>query len=166
MTLSIEGSADASGNFTGVLMTPLPVSRIGGVRDRATVIEVMGFYLDNDFNSASATAATVHSFISTSALPIGSPTVSFAQMKANPTIVAYLQRNIPASSNGPVIEPNFFPLNDGAGHGVLIATDNIYLSYVVAGALASTPVAFIARMLYRFKEVGIAEYVGIVQSQQ
>lgn len=166
MTLSVEGVSDVNGNFTGILQTPLPVSRIGGVRDRATVIEVMGFYLDNDFNSQSSTAATVHSFISTSSLQIGNPSVSFAQIKADPTVIAYLQRNIPISSNGPVIEPNFFPLNDGAGHGLLVATDNIYLSYVVQGVLPSSPLAFIARMLYRFKEVGISEYVGIVQSQQ
>lgn len=166
MTLSVEGTSDTNGNFTGVLMTPLPVSRIGGNRDRATVIEVLGFYMDNDYNHATGVATNTHSFISTAALPVGSPTVSFEQLKATPTILSYLQRNVPTNINAPVIEPTFFPTNDGAGHGVLVATDNLYLSYVVQGAVPSTPVGFIARMVYRFKEVGIAEYVGIVQSQQ
>lgn len=63
-------------------------------------------------------------------------------------------------------------LTDGAGHGILIATDNIFL--VVQGLLTSYGAATTgaiqafaqADLIYRFKEVALAEYIGIVQSQQ
>jgi len=54
-------------------------------------------------------------------------------------------------------------LTDGAGHGVLIATDTIM------GQLQGTATYALnmrARILYRVKNVSILEYVGIVQSQQ
>ena len=62
-------------------------------------------------------------------------------------------------------------LTDGDGHGVLIATDQVT---VQARYNASEPTADIPnqqfniemKILYRFKQVGVLEYVGIVQSQQ
>jgi len=55
-------------------------------------------------------------------------------------------------------------LTDDAGHGILIATDNLYFligSSGMAGGLRG-----VVRLLYRFKRVTLIEYVGIVQSQQ
>lgn len=56
-------------------------------------------------------------------------------------------------------------LTDGAGHGVLVATDAIYLQIFTTG-VANTSETGRFRMLYRFKNVSLAEYIGIVQSQQ
>lgn len=55
-------------------------------------------------------------------------------------------------------------LTDGAGHGVLIATDSIYcnLQSVVTGILNDV----VVKIGYRWKEVALVEYIGIVQSQQ
>ena len=55
-------------------------------------------------------------------------------------------------------------LTDGAGHGILIATDNIYLQISSAGLAAARSVS--AKLLYRWKEIDLVEYIGIVQSQQ
>lgn len=55
-------------------------------------------------------------------------------------------------------------LTDEAGHGILVATDQIYL-YCLTTATAQTN-AGIARIEYRFKDVTLEEYIGIVQSQQ
>lgn len=54
-------------------------------------------------------------------------------------------------------------LTDGAGHGYLVATDSIFarLSSTLTGLTNTADV----RLLYRFKEVPLAEYIGIVQSQ-
>lgn len=63
-------------------------------------------------------------------------------------------------------------MTDGAGHGVLVATDNIYLtlqtalSSVIGSSVGGIQGFGEAAILYRFKEVGLAEYIGIVQSQQ
>lgn len=55
-------------------------------------------------------------------------------------------------------------LHDGAGHGFLVATDNVFLSLrSLATAVANTVVA---KIYYRFKEVSLQEYIGIVQGQQ
>jgi len=53
---------------------------------------------------------------------------------------------------------------DGAGHGFLIGTDSIFarLSSVATGI----PNVANIRLLYRWKSVPLAEYIGIVQSQQ
>lgn len=57
-------------------------------------------------------------------------------------------------------------VTDGAGHGLLVATDNIFLGFIQSEA--SVPIAgtFTCRILYRWKNVRLAEYIGIVQSQQ
>ena len=60
--------------------------------------------------------------------------------------------------------PIHVDLTDNAGNGMLVATDRI----VIYGANTSGTIAgtYVAKVLYRLKEVGIQEYVGIVQSQQ
>ena len=53
---------------------------------------------------------------------------------------------------------------DSAGHGLLVATDSLFFG---ATTLAFTGSAvFVAKVWYRFKEVALEEYIGIVQSQQ
>jgi hypothetical protein len=61
-------------------------------------------------------------------------------------------------------EPFVYELTDGAGHGVLIATDNIYFGCITAAFAAAG--TFAGKVLYRMKNVTLAEYIGIVQSQQ
>jgi hypothetical protein len=58
----------------------------------------------------------------------------------------------------------FYDTTDGAGHGILIATDNLFMGVNTIGFTAAA--TFTMRLLYRFKEVGLDEYIGIVQSQQ
>lgn len=55
-------------------------------------------------------------------------------------------------------------LHDGAGHGFLVATDNLFLTVSSSNTSAANRV--VAKIFYRFKEVTLAEYVGIVQGQQ
>lgn len=55
-------------------------------------------------------------------------------------------------------------LTDGAGHGILVASDSIY--FFIFSLLSGVAQHFIWRIGYRFKEVSLVEYIGIVQSQQ
>ncbi len=57
-----------------------------------------------------------------------------------------------------------FDCTDGAGHGVLIATDNIFAQVQSTATGNSNSVAI--KILYRWKNVGLQEYIGLVQSQQ
>lgn len=61
--------------------------------------------------------------------------------------------------NLPVIQD----LTDGAGHGFLVATDQIYM--IVNSAATAGKNSMACWLYYRFKSVGIEEYVGIVQGQ-
>lgn len=54
-------------------------------------------------------------------------------------------------------------LTDGAGHGILIATDQLFLQIASNSTTIANEVAF--KILYRWKNVPLSEYIGIVQSQ-
>ena len=53
---------------------------------------------------------------------------------------------------------------DGAGHGILIATDSIFVQ--VQSTTTGNTNTIPWKILYRWKRVSLAEYIGIVQSQQ
>ncbi len=59
---------------------------------------------------------------------------------------------------------NYQDLTDKAGHGILVAADNLYFG-VYSAATAATN-AYVLKLWYRWKEVSLTEYIGIVQSQQ
>lgn len=61
-------------------------------------------------------------------------------------------------------EPFTDDLSDGDGHGYLVATDSIFLQVLSANTSAANQVA--VKIYYRWKNVGLTEYIGIVQSQQ
>lgn len=60
--------------------------------------------------------------------------------------------------------PIHISLSDQNGNGVLVATDKLFVVGGNVGAL--TAGSYVAKILYRLVNVGITEYVGIVQSQQ
>lgn len=62
------------------------------------------------------------------------------------------------------IQPIIHDLTDGAGHGFLVATDQIYLTLAPTNVGVNNS-SISCWLYYRFKTVGIEEYVGIVQSQ-
>lgn len=61
-------------------------------------------------------------------------------------------------------EPYHDDLTDGAGHGVLVATDRIYCQISSTGTGAAQQCT--GKIWYRWKNVTLPEYIGIVQSQQ
>lgn len=61
-------------------------------------------------------------------------------------------------------EPITHDLTDGVGHGILVATDFIFAQIASTGTGAAQTVRI--KIMYRWKNVGLAEYIGLVQSQQ
>lgn len=55
-------------------------------------------------------------------------------------------------------------LTDGAGHGILIATDNIFAQ--ISSGSSGVAAKYSVKILYRMKNVSLFEFIGIVQSQQ
>lgn len=65
--------------------------------------------------------------------------------------------------------PVVHDLTDGAGHGMLVATDSVFfglLNPTGYGASGANTLGAQVDLLYRWKDVSIEEYIGIVQSQQ
>lgn len=57
-------------------------------------------------------------------------------------------------------------ISDGVGHGILVATDSVIVGFVATSNATPLVGNLTCRMLYRWKNVSLAEYIGIVQSQQ
>lgn len=69
------------------------------------------------------------------------------------------------TSGGTAISsPDIVDVTDGAGHGVIIAVDTIYFSFFTQSTGGMNGTCSV-RIMYRFKNIGLPEYIGIVQSQ-
>lgn len=152
----------------------LPVARFGStVKTKATVFEIlsvdwylsMGVQLDGTH--------TNWAFLSTTTARVqdeGAVLADLAVDAANPRTIAlavqtYLS-NAPAEGALSSIMPISIDLTDSNGNGVLVATDFIALvsgNFDNGVGLSSFSTA---KVKYRLSNVGVAEYVGIVQSQQ
>ena len=147
----------------------LPVARIGAVRDRATVVELLrvdwyeGLHDTGDGNHLEwAFLSTVTDRTDGETSDANSSSVD----AANPLTLAMVARNhfILTTGGHMAVWPQSVDLTDGAGNGVLVATDRLTIVYGNSGGNSVSQ--GIAKILYRLVNVGIAEYVGIVQAQQ
>jgi hypothetical protein len=154
----------------GIIVLTIPIPRVfqGGGSRRATIIEILKcwFWSDPSFNLNQAGAQTFTAFAQLAtkahtAITVGDPTI-FADVRWANSI--YQPAVTQALARGARENPQTIDFTDGAGHGLLIATDNIYFVGDTTGA--TNNVTFEVRILYRFKQVGLEEYIGIVQSQQ
>jgi len=128
----------------------LPVQRLNN-KNRSMVMEILKlqYELGDD-----ASVSHVHVGISTSKLPVttAKPNVT------NPAIIHTDRLKFAASAPANI----YVDLTDGAGHGILVGADKIYLFY----NSGSTNVTVRVRIWYRWKNVSLTEYIGIVQSSQ
>lgn len=149
----------------------LPVTRIpqSGV---ATIIEIIKIWWDWKDTSTTAAAGVrtelavvtfgTKSFGATKNAGMGEPTVFAVFSLANSN--AFTAAGTYDAVWNPIQMMDF---DDGAGHGILVATDKMYVQTTMGTNTATTDnTGWSFKMLYRFKNVGIEEYVGIVQSQQ
>jgi hypothetical protein len=148
-----------------------PIVRVGAASpSHAVIMEILKIYADlpvYDQTAAGATTRTValsFTTASTGATPFQAQldnTRCFASFERQ-------QMNAFTAAGTGILQfketPMVFDLTDGAGHGVLIATDNIFVQGDSAGQAAASVFRF--KILYRFKKVSLVEYIGIVQSQQ
>lgn len=165
----LKSIAVQSGNDTTTTSTvTLPVTRIpqSGV---ATIIEVLRVKwipaIGDVFPTAAAnTAKSMSCTISTKNFGTTAPGLSEGSIIDNYS--AELAGAFTAAGTYGVYASGTeeHDLSDGAGHGLLIATDQMF--FQIASANTGVAVAAAVWLLYRFKSVSIEEYVGIVQSQQ
>jgi len=163
MNLSVTQSG--ADTYTQVTF-PLPIQRLQN-QGRAQVMEVLKIFCESTQLNTVAAGAVAHGISAqlttksfAAAVGLAEPTCFWRYQKEN--INAFT-----ATGTGLLnfeVEPNVQDMTDGAGHGILIASDNIFLalSSVATGAANTAQV----KILYRWKDVSVTEYVGIVQSQQ
>ena len=161
------------------IQAPLPVQRLAQQNKKSLVMEILKIMWDMPiYQPPSLNLFSLAAFLTTKDPNLtsgaGLITPSFFQLRANGTCLDYINRQIIAGSgtdsNTIIIDdPTFHDLTDDAGHGVLVATDNLFVSLVsVIGSSTPTSVVnnALCKILYRWKEVTLEEYIGIVQSQQ
>lgn len=168
---------------------PVPINRLQQQGGKAVVMELLMVKWDY------ATATTIDEDTPPYQIDLGATLSTQAQAMASgtaPSTIDYINAqnwfqpaNIPTAGTVPQpfiasgadnISPMLHHLDDGAGHGILIAVDNIFLNAVVAvvdldsstqytGPANFNAATFVCELIYRFKEVTLQEYIGIVQSQ-
>lgn len=155
----------APNTYTDVALA-IPVQRLAPNKNKSIVMEVLKvFWNFGSFDSnpgTSGTQAGIQGQLITSPLTILDP--------SNPAIIDYATRqwkgqtSVGGSYETVWIDPIVHDLTDGAGHGILVATDSIYLGLSTGGFIGASFAN--VKLLYRWKEVSLPEYIGIVQSQQ
>lgn len=172
---------------------PLPVPKFSASLNKSVVVELLGvaWELDNPgVPNESGTSVQYMFSVSTSPYPTGTKG-TWASFVANSASLSLFRRQIGYVSfqgNNTQADPllnysgagygsqiynfdlsEYDDLTDQAGHGLLVATDNIYLNAWVDSEGSTTSrsnPAAVATLHYRLKEIGLQEYIGIVQSQQ
>lgn len=136
---------------------PLPVPKLQSNK-KPTIVEILKVWWfaesDVEVDSQLTGVLTTKNFGTT------------AVGQADPNAIARMQVAVKITTSGQYVyvTPVQQDLTDGAGHGVLVATDNIYMQ--VNSSATSLSNVIYCWVLYRMKEVSLPEYIGIVQSQQ
>lgn len=161
---AVQSGADTTTTTT----QNLPIQRLptGG---RAQVLELLRAYVELSAlpASASATETTDSILVNLSTTSFGTTTASFSDPRVVFKVLRASRSAFTAAGTYFAYDlqsPIMIDLTDGAGHGILIATDSIF-AQVASTATGNTNTANI-KLLYRWKNVGLQEYVGLVQSQQ
>lgn len=157
-----------SGNdVTTVIQQPLPIPRLPTRQGYNLVIEVLSvqFYWTNGLVPVAGTAQTIVFNLTTN--PNAISTV-IGHLSDPRSIARWFAQS--ALLGGGTATPfqvendARFDLTDQAGHGILLATDNVFLQ--LGSATTGQANQAVCRFQYRWKEVTLTEYIGIVQSQQ
>ena len=137
---------------------PLPIPRTPSkTANRTTIIEVLRVTFGWN-QTVSSQSQRLFATVSTSPNSVDasdSQVFSWHKWETDEaTTVGFQFREDPATDR----------LDDGAGHGFLVGTDSLSLSLESIATTQANVVFF--KIFYRYKEVSLAEYIGIVQSQQ
>ncbi len=160
--LTATSSTLSAVNDYSVAVIDLPVPRFGPTQKTATVTEILR--VDWYFNLADAAVENSQAlgFLDTSTqLVTGAAAsfINFAEQLGKPSVICAAYDGF-----GPAHMPMSVDCTDGNGNGILVAADRIDM---VVGYMNNTAFGLtVCKILYRLVNIGITEYVGILQSQQ
>lgn len=158
MTINSTQTAADTSTQTEFLV---PVTKIP-TSERATIIEILKIYWYTVITSAPAEAD--HAVIGT--LSTRSTVMTLPGMIQDTSVIDgfFFRRLISTSGVIAYDTPLVHDMTDSNGNGILVATDSLFIQNVSSATGAANTIT--CRILYRYVNVGIMEYVGIVQSQQ
>lgn len=157
---------------------PIPVQRLDS-GNRAQVMEILKVIWDADLipNDASVAAITGGAVeLNLSSRSYGT-TVAAPYKNADPFVYISDRRPInpsyggtPAAGARTFVPTQIIDLTDGAGHGILMGQDQLFAQVGIIFQSAGTPTLSVLSgvnicIYYRWKNVGFAEYVGMVTGQ-
>ena len=150
-----------------VKQIPIPIPRMRATGDKQLVMEILQVVFKKMTFSVIA-GSTVANYMAITTNPGILSSALLRDIASDPrTLVDHVDHISTFSATGVSYMPGTFSIDctDEAGHGVLVATDNVY--FVTDTTLTgATNFTAHCKILYRWKEVGLGEYIGIVQSQQ
>jgi len=145
----------AANTFTPIRIQ-LPVARRPGAK-KITVIEVLNVWLDmsNETYAAADNVTITLQFTTSGAL----------QQVSNANVWYFYRYDVTQVTSGTILQetPKVTRYDTGGGRGFLLATDSIFGT--VTGFSQAAAVTAHFKILYRFVEIGLEEYIGIVQQQ-
>jgi hypothetical protein len=152
-----------SANDTATTETvPLPVMRnfSGPSGKRAQIVELLKIYMHYGSALPEVDANYSAHFMTKN------PGAAVAAVQGDASIIASFGWQSALTTSGMYVHPknDVIDLTDGAGNGVLVAVDNLFISQV--SNASGTQNSNACRILYRVYSADVTEYIGIVQSQQ
>jgi len=147
----------------------LPIPRLKTVQDKQLVMECLQMKFMFQGQSVVAGADTEY-YVAITTNPSVTPSTGIVTMQSDPrTLADHCFTILGAAAITPAVtvqdQERYVDMTDGAGHGVLLATDQLYFFLTTAGTGAHTFEAG-GKLLFRFKAVDLQDYIGIVQGQQ
>jgi len=134
----------------------IPVMRFGFTKGRAQVIEVLKIFYEMPVMSVATPSDVARMQITTQSkdalVDYNNPDCIFKRQRLN------LENGTPAGFN--VVDPfGMVDYTDGAGHGIIIAGTSLFLGLDTVGYSAG--VNGRVKILYRFKNISLPEFVGL-----
>lgn len=167
LTLS-TGTAGAVAQYV-TSSVALPVPRFGSQKNLSTIFELLAVDWYLQLENIADTTSTDWAWLSTAITRSDAETSTLATLVADVAdprafAVCIVGKTFTTSGAGVQEMPIHIDLTDNNGNGFLIATDRLNITSGNAGGAAAGTT--FAKILYRLVNVGVEEYVGIVQSQQ
>lgn len=149
----------SAANTVTVQTNEFPVNRLRVTGTKATVIELLWIDISLATIDYAAAADTALMSFKTGTVPTD------MQNLDNPDVFAFWGEEFHFVASGAALGPlvTRIDLQSKDGHGQLIAADRFHVAADSAGMAAA--VSFRWRIYYRFVNVPVTEFIGIVQSQ-
>jgi len=158
--ISVRLTESSANTFTQ-LERNLPVGRVGMPNNRAQVIEVLKVWCESFQGSVMVAAGDGYE------VAVATQTKAAIPDLDDPDVICKFARRIEGVAGGGFPLVNHIEvrdLTDGAGHGIIVATQSMF--FTVIGSSAPGAFDIKLKVLYRFKNVSLQEFVGLAIQQQ